>query len=78
MIDTMSPEEQLINDIGMFTHDPLLCALRISLGEAGTELENANGPRQWQAEALNEIGEHLRNPETRHQPLQLGIRSRYW
>ncbi|WP_272688422.1 MULTISPECIES: terminase [unclassified Providencia] len=72
MIDTMSPEEQLINDIGMFTHDPLSYALyAFPWGEAGTELENANGPRQWQAEALNEIGEHLRNPETRHQPLQL-------
>lgn len=72
MIDTMSPEEQLINDIGMFTHDPLSYALyAFPWGEAGTELENANGPREWQAEALNEIGEHLRNPETRHQPLQL-------
>ncbi|EOE5319654.1 terminase [Providencia rettgeri] len=72
MIDTMSPEEQLINDIGMFTHDPLSYALyAFPWGEAGTELENASGPRQWQAEALNEIGEHLRNPETRYQPLQL-------
>lgn len=72
MIDAMSPEEQLINDIGMFTHDPLSYALyAFPWGEAGTELENASGPRQWQAEALNEIGEHLRNPETRHQPLQL-------
>ena len=72
MIETMSPEEQLINDIGMFTHDPLSYALyAFTWGEAGTELENASGPRQWQAEALNEIGEHLRNPETRHQPLQL-------
>ncbi|ENG7679375.1 terminase [Providencia stuartii] len=72
MIDAMSPKEQLINDIGMFTHDPLSYALyAFPWGEAGTELENANGPRQWQAEALNEIGEHLRNPETRYQPLQL-------
>lgn len=72
MIDAMSPEEQLINDIGMFTHDPLSYALyAFPWGESGTELENASGPRQWQAEALNEIGEHLRNPETRYQPLQL-------
>ena len=28
------------------------------------KLEEYNGPRQWQAEALNEIGEHLRNPKT--------------
>lgn len=67
----MSPEEQLINDIGMFTHDPLGYALyAFPWGEAG-ELETAHGPRQWQAETLNEIGIHLSNPATRHQPLLL-------
>lgn len=69
---TASPEEQLIDDIAMFTHDPLSYALyAFPWGEAGTELETAGGPRQWQAEALGEIGQHLRNPDTRHQPLLL-------
>ncbi|EPF2596040.1 terminase [Proteus sp. HMSC14B05] len=67
-----SPEEQLIEDIASFTHDPLGYAYyAFPWGEAGGELEEYNGPRQWQAEALKEIGEHLRNPKTRHQPLLL-------
>lgn len=67
-----SPEEQLIEDIASFTHDPLgYTYYAFPWGEAGGELEEYNGPRQWQAEALNEIGEHLRNPKTRHQPLLL-------
>ncbi|WP_141060632.1 hypothetical protein, partial [Proteus mirabilis] len=33
-------------------------------GEAYGELEEYNGPRYWQAEALKEIGEHRRNPKT--------------
>ncbi|MEX5878739.1 terminase [Proteus vulgaris] len=67
-----SPEEQLIEDIASFTHDPLGYAYYVfPWGETGGELEEYNGPRQWQAEALNEIGEHLRNPKTRHQPLLL-------
>lgn len=71
-VATTSPEEQLIDDIAMFTHDPLSYALyAFPWGEAGTELETAGGPRQWQAEALGEIGQHLRNQETRHQPLLL-------
>lgn len=74
MTDTVSasPEEQLIGDIAGFTHDPLSYALyAFPWGEVGTELETAGGPRQWQSEALNEIGQHLRNPDTRHQPLLL-------
>ncbi|EOT1549835.1 terminase [Proteus mirabilis] len=67
-----SPEEQLIEDIASFTHDPLGYAYyAFPWSEVGGELEEYNGPRQWQAEALNEIGEHLRNPKTRHQPLLL-------
>lgn len=67
-----SSEEQLIEDIASFTHDPLGYAYyAFPWGDAGGELEEYNGPRQWQAEALNEIGEHLRNPKTRHQPLLL-------
>lgn len=67
-----SPEEQLIEDIASFTHDPLGYAYyAFPWGEVGGELEEYNGPRQWQAEVLNEIGEHLRNPKTRHQPLLL-------
>lgn len=68
----MSPEEQLVEDIASFTYDPLGYALyAFPWGEAGTELSHASGPRKWQADAFREIGEHLQNPATRHQPLML-------
>lgn len=68
----LSPEEQLIDDIASFTHDPLGYALyAFPWGEDGTELAHASGPRQWQADAFREIGEHLQNPATRHQPLMI-------
>lgn len=64
-----SYEEQLIEDIAGFTHDPLSYA-RYSFpwGEEGTELEHAIGPRTWQSEAFAEIRDHLQNPATRHEP----------
>lgn len=68
----LSPEEQLIDDIASFTHDPLGYALyAFPWGEDGTELAHASGPREWQADAFREIGEHLQNPATRHQPLMI-------
>lgn len=48
-----------------------LCPLCVPLGEEGTELAHATGPRQWQADAFREIRDHLQNPETRYQPLML-------
>lgn len=65
-------EMQLVDDIGRFTHDPYGYALyAFPWGEEGTDLAYSKGPRQWQAEAFQEIGAHLQNPETRHQPLML-------
>lgn len=73
---TTSPEEQLIDDIAMFTHDPLSYALyAFPWGEAGTELAHATGPRSWQRWMLDTVGEHLRNPDTRHQPLMIAVSS---
>ncbi|MDH8538553.1 terminase, partial [Klebsiella pneumoniae] len=44
----LSPEEQLIEDIASFTHDPLGYALyAFPWGEEGTELAHASGPRKW-------------------------------
>ncbi|EJL90260.1 hypothetical protein [Pantoea sp. GM01] len=65
-------EMQLVDDIARFTHDPYGYAqYAFPWGEEGTDLAFAKGPRQWQAEAFKEIGEHLQNPETRHQPLMM-------
>jgi len=68
----ISPEEQLVEDIASFTHDPLGYAFyAFPWGEDGGELAHASGPRQWQADAFREIGDHLQNPATRHQPLMI-------
>ncbi|WP_338506428.1 terminase [Erwinia aphidicola] len=65
-------ESQLIDDIGSFTHDPYGYALyAFPWGESGTDLAYSSGPRKWQGEAFREIGDHLKNPVTRHQPLMI-------
>jgi hypothetical protein len=39
------------------------------------ELANSKGPRDWQAEELDAIGRHLRDPETRYMPYQSAVAS---
>lgn len=64
----MSPEEQLIEDIARFTHDPLGYAYyAFPWGEDG-DLAKELGPRKWQSELLEDLGKHLQNPKTRHEP----------
>lgn len=61
----------LAQDIASFTHNPLGHArYAYPWGEPGV-LEKLSGPRVWQAEALQAIGEHLSNPATRHQPCRI-------
>ena len=64
------PHSELIALAGECTHDPLRW-VKAAYDWGHGELAEFGGPRQWQAEALDEIGQHLRNPETRHMPLQL-------
>ena len=67
-------ESQLIEEIGEFTHDPLgFVNFAYDWGEG--ELAESQGPREWQADVLREIGEHLANSETRHIPLLIAIAS---
>lgn len=64
----MNEEIELIEDIASFTHDPLgYVKYAFPWGEDG-DLKNVAGPRDWQADLLKELGEHLSNPETRYQP----------
>lgn len=71
MID---PDNDLIDEIAKFTHDPLGYAnYAFPWGEPG-DLEKDPGPRAWQSELLADLGKHLQNPETRHQPF-LGARA---
>jgi hypothetical protein len=57
-----------------FKWDPLGYA-RMAWDWGNGELEKFSGPREWQANGLRIIGEHLQNPETRHQPLRFAIAS---
>ena len=63
-------QAELIALAGECTHDPLRW-VKSAYDWGHGELAAFNGPRQWQAEALDEIGQHLRNPATRHMPIQL-------
>lgn len=57
-----SVEEQLVEDIGGFTHDPLGYVIyNYPWGVAGTELENEKGPRKWQAKVCRSIAKKLQD-----------------
>ena len=61
-----------IDEVLKYRHDPLGYVLAMfPWGVKGTALEKHQGPRQWQADTLREIGEHLKDPATRHRPLLL-------
>jgi hypothetical protein len=54
-------ERQLVDEIGSFAHDPLgFVQFAYPWGEAGTELADATGPRDWQRKLLAELGRRLR------------------
>lgn len=68
------PEDELIKQYGEFSADPLGFAYyNFPWGEGG--LAAHTGPRKWQADILDEIGKHLRNPETRFMPLRISVAS---
>ena len=62
----------LAADIGSFTHDPLGYVTYAFPWGTG-ELEQHHGPRRWQREKLQQIGEHLRTNRT--DPIQLAVAS---
>jgi len=73
----MTPAElnaELIEDIAKMDADPLAFA-RYAFDWGAGELKDYTGPREWQADVLSDIGEHLSNPATRHHPLRLGVAS---
>lgn len=62
--------------ISSFTHDPLGYVQEVyPWGEEGTELARHTGPRQWQSDVMQTIGDHLSNPETRFKPLRIAVSS---
>lgn len=63
-------DQKLINYIAQDQHDPLKFAQTVYPWGKG-ELAGSAGPRKWQAETLDLIGKHLRNPQTRFTPLRI-------
>lgn len=69
-------EDQLIEDISGFIHDPVgFAEYAYPWESAGTDLEKSKGLRKWQRKILKAIGDHLQNPETRFDPLCIAVAS---
>lgn len=70
----LSKEElELARDIGSFSLDPV--GFMQYAFPWNSEALSALGPRTWQHEINCLIRDHLQNPETRYQPLQIGVAS---
>src|ERR1700722_12645980 len=67
-------ELELVNDLAKYSNDPLKAVLYGFPWNEG-DLEGSPGPRVWQAEVLNYIGEHMQNPVTHYQPCRIAIAS---
>jgi hypothetical protein len=65
-------EQELVNDIADFQHDPL-GYVHYSYPWGEGELSDSQGPRKWQAEVFEHIGAHLQNPDTRCQPCRVAV-----
>ncbi len=74
MASKPSPLMDLVNDIASFTFDPLGHAMYCYPWGEGV-LADAQGPRVWQCDVLEDIREHLQNPATRHQPCRVAVAS---
>ena len=64
-------ELALIDDLAEFSDDPLGFVRYAYEWERG-ELKKHVGPRTWQAETFDDIGQHLRGPD-RFQPLRIAV-----
>jgi len=69
-----NPNLALAEEVSHFIRDPLgfvRCAYPWGQGELST----SPGPRKWQADILSQMGAHLQNPYTRHQPARFAVAS---
>ena len=65
---------QLAEDIGSLAADPYRYALyAFPWGEG--ELRDMTGPREWQRDVMNDIRDHLQDPETRFEPCRIAVAS---
>lgn len=67
-------EARLIDFISQDVHDPLNFS-RSAYDWGQGDLSHSPGPRKWQAQVLDTIGKHLRNPATRFKPLRIAVAS---
>src|SRR6185312_15461184 len=65
---------EMAQDLAGFTHDPN-SFMRYAYPWGEGDLEQSGGPRKWQSEVNGLIEEHLKNPETRFQPLFIAVSS---
>jgi hypothetical protein len=55
------PRQRLVEQVASYAVDPLgFVFFAFPWGEAGTELVEADGPREWQHALLDELGRRLR------------------
>ncbi len=67
-------DDRLIAAIAACRWDPLRFT-RMAYDWGHGALAKHTGPREWQSEVLDAIGEHLRDPATRFQPLRIAVAS---
>jgi hypothetical protein len=66
-------ELELALDIGSYSLDPV--GLVKYIFPWGGDKLKTDGPRTWQTDVLEDIKQHLADPETRFQPLQIAVAS---
>jgi hypothetical protein len=69
------PVAMLADDIASFTYDPLGYAVYAYPWQEPGALMDMRGPRDWQADIMEDIRKHLESPATRHAPLRLAVAS---
>lgn len=69
-----SLENELIEDIAGFTHEPFKF-VRYTYQWDHAELAGSRGPRDWQRAILDALGSHLRSKATRYTPCQIAVAS---
>lgn len=67
-------EQQLADLAASCQYDPATWA-RVAWDWGHGDLKGLDGPREWQGDVFTIIRDHLSNPETRYQPLQVAVAS---
>ena len=71
---TLDWQQALTDKLVEYRHDPFKAVMfGFTWGEE--ELKPYAGPRKWQREVLDYIGEHFANPETRFKTCRVAISS---